>query len=60
MVGNEIVNVILNHYFDHNLNFKVSKEKYEPIFDTYVSNTFSMTKKNFNLDKVCNLHLWDT
>lgn len=37
MVGYLIVNVVFNHSFDHNLDFKVSKEKYEPIFDMYIS-----------------------
>ncbi len=45
VVKGQIVNLILNHSFGHNLDFKSPNGKCKPTFNIYVSNFFNGLKK---------------
>jgi hypothetical protein len=57
MVKNQIVNLTLDHSFDHNLSFKFPIGKCEHTFDIFVLKNSNDLKRP-NLNKFCYLHFW--
>jgi hypothetical protein len=56
VVGSQIVDLIPNLYFGHNLCFKYPNGSYEPILDIYVSRAFQWYNKLYNS---MNFNFWN-